>query len=192
MQAHWKINMKTILNLLLLLIIPIQLNAQSFYTESGTAEFTSKVPLHTFTGTSENLVGMIDLEKKIIDFYLDLTTLDTGNGKRDKDMRITLETDKYPFAEFYGQLTSTFDLDSDDEQSVVVSGTFKIHGKQQEISVEGTLQKIGDDLKLKADWILNLNDYEIVPPKLLIIKVDEEQEIEIEALLKPYTGNDEK
>ena len=40
---------------------------------------------------------------------IDLTTLETGIGKRDKDMRKPLETDKSPFAEFFGKLTSSFD-----------------------------------------------------------------------------------
>ncbi|HCD51041.1 MAG TPA: YceI family protein, partial [Balneolaceae bacterium] len=49
--------------------------AQKFYTETGKAVFTSKVPLHTFSGTSENLTGMIDLDKNTVDFYIDLATL---------------------------------------------------------------------------------------------------------------------
>lgn len=167
----------------LLLLVPFfNVNGQTFYTEAGTAKFTSSVPLHNFTGTSESLVGQVNLDESTIDFYIDLETLDTGNAKRDKDMRITLETKDYPFAEFFGQL-SDYDPSSSEEQSVTVTGTFKIHGKEKKVEIDGTLTKTDEGLLVKAAWILNLNDYEIEPPRLLIIKVDEEQEIEINALL---------
>lgn len=171
--------------LLTLLIFPAITVAQSYQTENGTAVFHSEVPLHTFSGTSEHLTGMISLEDKTIDFYLDLETLRTGIGKRDRDMRETLETDEYPFAEFLGELTSDFDTTSTDEQAVHAVGNFTIHGVENEIEVEGTLQMTDEGLLLKADWILLLKDYDIEPPSLLFVKVDQEQKIEIEALLKP-------
>jgi polyisoprenoid-binding protein YceI len=154
-------------------------------TESGKATFHSEVPLHSFSGTSENLTGMIDLENKVIDFYLDLSTLDSGISKRDRDMGETLKTDQYPFAEFYGTMISEFDPDSSGAQEVKVEGTFKIHGLENENNYTGTLEYTSEGLLLKAGWVLRLEDYNIIPPKLLFIKVDQEQKIEIEALLKP-------
>ncbi len=177
--------MKKILFLTLLSILSVPVVGQSYYSETGTAQFTSSVPLHNFTGTSESLVGMIKLEDMSVDFYIDLETLDTGNAKRDKDMLLTLETKKYPFGEFFGKITSEFDASSSEEQPVIVEGNFTIHGQTKEVKIEGTLTNTDEGLLVKAAWILNLDDYDIVPPKLLIIKVDEEQAIEIEALLKP-------
>jgi polyisoprenoid-binding protein YceI len=66
-----------------------------------------------------------------------------------------------------------------------VKGDFKIHGVSREVEIEGTLQKKPDGILLKANWVLLLEDYDIIPPKLLFVKVDQEQKIEIEALLKP-------
>ena len=176
---------KLLLILTLFLSSTFYAHAQSYITEEGKAVFYSKVPLHNFSGTSNNLTGRIDLNDKSVDFYIDLETLDTGNGKRDRDMKKTLKTDKYPYGEFLGTLVSDFDANSDAEQAVKVKGTFKIHGHEQEIEVEGTLQKTAEGLVVKASWILNLDDYEIKPPKILFVKVDEKQEIEIEAVLKP-------
>lgn len=157
--------------------------SQSYYTEQGTATFYSKVPLHSFSGTSNTLIGLINLADSTVDFYIDLETLDTGNAKRDKDMKLTLDTKSYPYGEFFGKLTSTFDPESLMEQEVKVKGVFKIHGKEKEIEVQGTLKPDGKALHLKASWILLLEDYDIVPPQILFIKVDQEQEIEINAVL---------
>ena len=162
--------------------------AQAFKTETGHAEFTSSVPLHTFTGTSDHLVGLIDLDESTVDFYIDLTTLETGIGKRDKDMRETLETDEYPFAEFFGKLVSEFDPSSSAPQPATVRGDFTIHGVTREVEITGTLQKTDGGLKVEAGWELNLEDYDIEPPSLLIVKVDEVQKIRIEALLKPVSS----
>ena len=162
--------------------------AQTFYAENADVVYLSKVPLHDFEGSSSNLVGMINLDESVLDFYLDLETLDTGNGKRDKDMKLTLETDEYPFAEFYGTLASPFDINNPEPQVAIAKGDFKIHGESKEVEIEGTLQKTNEGLLLKASWILNLDDYKIKPPRLLIVKVDENQEIDIEILLTPYEG----
>ncbi len=176
---------KLITTLFFVFLIVPSLHAQAFLTENGTAIFHSEVPMHTFSGSSEHLTGKIDLDNNIVDFYIDLTTLKTGIEKRDRDMRETLETDKYPFAEFYGQLISDFNPDSSGAQKVIVEGTFKIHGVEQKKQFTGTLEMTPDGLLLKANWVLRLEDYDIVPPSLLFVKVDQEQKIEIEALLKP-------
>jgi len=164
---------------------PAECAAQAYITGNGLAEFTSSVPLYTFTGTSEKLTGRIDLSDSTVDFYLDLETLETGIGKRDKDMRITLETEQYPFAEFYGKFVTPFDANSEVPQSVMVEGAFTIHGAKKQITVDGTLQNVEGGIRLDAEWTLNLTDYDIKPPRLLVIKVDEVQKIRISALLQP-------
>lgn len=176
--------MKKLFATLLLVCSFTAVEAQTYYTESGSVIFTSSVPLHNFSGTSENVVGQINLEEKTVDFYIDLETLDTGNAKRDKDMLLTLETKDHPFGEFFGKITSDFDATSSVPQDVVVSGLFKIHGEEKQIEVTGTLTNTDQGLKLEASWILLLDDYSIVPPKLLFIKVDQQQEIELTALLE--------
>lgn len=159
--------------------------AQAFMTKSGHAEFTSSVPLHTFTGTSDHLVGKISLPDSTVDFYLDLTTLETGIGKRDKDMRTTLETDEHPFAEFFGTLVTPFDPERQGPQPATVRGEFTLHGVTREVEIDGTLQMTAEGLKVEAAWEINLNDYNIEPPSLLIVRVDEIQQVHIEALLEP-------
>ena len=170
-------------------LAPSFVAAQVFGSDSGTASFTSKVPLHTFTGTSNQLVGQVNFDEAIVDFYIDLTTLKSGNGKRDKDMRITLETKKYPFAEFYGKLVSDFDQGLSEPQKARVKGDFTIHGVSKEVLIDGTMQMTDEGLHVMANWQLNLEDFDIVPPSLLIVKVDEVQDISINTLLTPTEAN---
>lgn len=160
-------------------------NAQTYGTQRGTAEFTSSVPLHTFTGTSTYLTGEVNFDTGVVDFYVDLETIETGIARRDRDMRETLETDQYPYAEFTGRLTTLFDTDESGRQAARVEGTFTVHGVSRSVIVAGSLEKVGSQIRLTADWELRLDDYNIEPPRLLMVRVDEVQAIHINALLSP-------
>lgn len=161
---------------------------QVYYSENGSAEFNSEVPLHSFKGTSEHLTGRISLADSTVDFYLDLATLDTGNNKRDKDMRETLKVEKYPFAEFFGKIVSGFNPAADTLQDVTVAGEFKIHGVTQMVEIQGNLRKTTDGLKVEASWTLDMTDYNIRPPGILFYRVDENIDIHIETTLKPTSN----
>lgn len=159
---------------------------QAYMTEEGYAEFFSEAPVESFTGESQHLTGMIDLEDGTVDFYLDLNTLETGISRRDRDMRETyLQTDQYPFAEFYGELSGDFDPEAAGPQQVTATGEFTLHGVTREVSIDGRLQHSGNSLELEASWIINITDYDIEVPSLFVFRVAEEQEVTIQAELEP-------
>jgi polyisoprenoid-binding protein YceI len=154
-----------------------------YYTGSGHAEFTSSVPLHSFTGKSDHLTGMIDLRDNVIDFYLDLNTLKTGIGRRDRDMYRTLNVSDHPYAEFTGSLETGFDSESGDAQKVTATGVFTMSGVARDVRIDGQLTKTGSGLLLEAEWIINIRDHDIEPPGILFYRVDEEMEVRIRAVL---------
>lgn len=175
---------------LLLLLVTLTLpasftTAQPYSTERGTVSFTSRVPLHTFTGTSEHLNGFVNLDSREVDFHVDLETLRTGIGKRDRDMRDALETDRFPFAEFTGRLTTAINTESTAPQTARVQGTFTIHGVSRPRTISGTLQKVQGGYRLRASFEVRLDAHQIEPPRLLMVKVNQVQQVEIDALLRP-------
>ncbi|MBS4071109.1 YceI family protein [Algoriphagus aquatilis] len=161
-------------------------HAQEYQTANGKATFLSKASLSEFTGESKTLKGLIDLDKNLVDFFLDLNTLKTGITLRDKHMRENyLETEKYPFAEFTGKFETLPKLNGASEK-VTVRGKFKIHGVEREITVTGNLKKLTNgSLELKAAWVVALNDYKIDIPKLVFYELAAEQQVSIEAILNP-------
>lgn len=164
----------------------MSVQAQSvFETDSGHATFTSSVPSHTFSGSSDHLVGRINLEDSTVDFYLDLHTLETGISRRDRDMLRTLNAEEHPFVEFFGTLESEVDLERGQPDSVTVAGEFSVNGVTRQERIEGVLQRTDEGLHVRANWTLHLDDYDIEPPGILFYRVDEEQEISIEAVLEP-------
>lgn len=161
--------------------------AQIYQTESGNVNFLSEAALNEFNGVSDKLNGLIDLPKNLLDFYVDLNTLDTGIGLRDKHMRDNyLETEKYPFAEFTGKFNAIPGLSVGSKTPVTAIGKFKIHGVERQIEVKGTLSKNGKgELELEAGFELLLSDYKIPVPKLVFYELAEKQEVSIKATLKP-------
>ena len=162
-------------------------NAQTYIGEDGYVEFVSKAPLHSFKGTSEQLHGFFDLEKNLIDFYVDLNTLDSGIERRDRDMRNTyLESDKYPFAEFTGEFTEGLEelISSDSVKEVTAKGIFTMRDIDQELVVEGTITGSDESLLLEASWTLLLEDFDIERPGILFYELAEEQIVNIKIDLK--------
>jgi len=163
-----------------------KINAQAFKTEKGNVEFLSKASLSEFTGKSSDLNGLIDLEKNLLDFFIDLNTIKTGIGLRDRHMRENyLETKKFPFAEFTGQINSPKELIKGQSIKVTAKGKFKIHGVEREIEVPGTLTLTdGNSLQLDATFKILLSDYQIDIPTIVFYELAEEQIVSIGAILK--------
>lgn len=165
--------------------IPDTHYAQKFQTDNGHAQFHSSVPLHTFTGESDYLNGLIDFDQNLVDFYLDLSTLKTGNSRRDRDMYRTLNIDQYPFAEFTGSITSSYNPESTKEQPVTVSGELTLNGITVQKDIEGSIEMTGNSLIVKAKWVQQLTDHQIEPPGILFYRVRDEMDIEVRAELLP-------
>ncbi len=171
-----------------LIFVLFTTQAQQYVTEEGYVEFISDAPLTSFTGTSDNLNGLIDLDKNLLDFYVDLKTMDTGIGLRNKHMRESyLETDKYPYAEFTGKLKDPekIDKNSTSAQKVIADGTLKIHGESKPAQVEGTLVfKSTNSVTLDASFEVALTDFNITKPKVVFYELADEQKISIKAEFK--------
>lgn len=176
-----------ILGAILGLFLCVSSYGQEFLTKSGDVTFLSKAPLNEFEGKSSVLNGLVDLDKNLLDFFVDLNTLKTGIGLRDSHMRENyLETDKYPFAEFTGKIDQIPNLIIGQKVPVKALGTFKIHGIEQKIEVLGSLTKLQNGkLELDASFDIKLSDYKIPIPKLVFYELAEEQKVTINATLNP-------
>jgi polyisoprenoid-binding protein YceI len=169
--------------LIILLFLPCFSKAQEFETKTGSIEFYSEATVESFTGSSSQLNGYINLADSTLDFYLDLATLQTGVKLRDEHMRENhLETEKFPFAEFSGKM-SGFNSAIADSQAVMAKGTFTIHGVSKEITVQGKAKLTDGKFGLVATWNVILQDYEITRPKFLFLKLSETQKVTLKAEL---------
>jgi polyisoprenoid-binding protein YceI len=175
---------------ILFLLIQANLLAQNFQTANGSVVFLSKAPLSEFEGKSAALKGLVDLDNNVLDFYLDLNTLKTGIGLRDKHMRDNyLETKKFPFAEFTGKMLNIEDITLEElkkGKEVSAKGVFKIHGVNQERTIKGTLKLSdnGQNLELETYFEVALKDHNIAKPSVMGYDLADVQEVSIRATFK--------
>lgn len=178
---------KLLLILALSIITVEKINAQAFASDDGYVEFVSTAPMLEFKGKSDHLAGLVDLEKNLVDFYIDLNTLDTGINLRNNHMRDSyLETEKYPFAEFTGKIISDYSKLPQEAQEVTVSGIFNIHGVEREMEIKGKLTPDGNGLKLDASWVVLLEDHNIDRPRVVFYELADEQTVNISIKLNPH------
>ena len=154
-------------------------------SKSNLVKFISDAPLEDFEGVTDKIDGYIIwsgvemVSETELYFEVDLNSLDTGIGLRNRHMRENyLETDKYPLTHFTGKLTDAVKLESD-EYEVTAEGQFFIHGVTQNVIIKGTMTPSENGFNIKSNFITALTDYNIEVPQLMFFKVDEDMKVEL-------------
>jgi polyisoprenoid-binding protein YceI len=155
--------------------------------------FTSTVSSFSFEGATRAIDGFIYWEgdrlferNTRVHFEVDLNALDSGIGKRDRDMQEVLQTDRWPKAVFVGQIVASEPTDSTaTTYRGRVKGRLSLHGVEREIEVPGTVAVEGDRRKLVASFTLQLSEYGIQAPSLVaFVKVAQEVAVDVSFYLK--------
>jgi polyisoprenoid-binding protein YceI len=188
-----------------ILIVPLQAaraQIQRFYLNQegfeSSVEFTSAAKFQLLDGQSDDLEGYFDFDtdnpvELSGQIQLDMTTLTTGIDKRDEDMREEeLETDNYQYATFeiIGIKGIGEQMDDETGYDCTVIGNFTLHGITKyymEIPVGVALQLPEPDgaanlknLKVRAEFSIQLDDFNIPPPTLLFLQLAETIDIKVE------------
>jgi len=131
---------------------------------TGELAFDGRGTLGAFTGTTAGargqLVGGANLETVRGWVEADAATMVTGNGRRDKDMRSSLEVERFPVIRFDLSAVGAGAANAD-SIPVTLRGTFTIHGVRREQAVTGWVWRSADQIRFRGRTPLNLKDYGI-------------------------------
>lgn len=165
--------------------------------------FTTHASLQTVRGITSKITGHVTLDPDNIPgaadgrFEVDLASLKTGIGMRDRHMREkSLETSKYPDAIFNLLRIVNTDHDTLLDQTPInltAEGDFTVHGITKRITVplkvtymkesgETAKRAPGNLLHIEGTFDLLLSDYNIPRPRFMFFKVDDKQRIDIDAV----------
>lgn len=168
----------TILSLLLVLqsqSLPVELNVDR--SADNSVIFISQAPLESFEGKTSNIDGYVTWQGENpadgSEFYfeVDLASLDTGIGLRNRHMRDNyLETEKYPYAVFQGSVSAVTESTAD-STILTAKGKMTIHGVEKEMEIPVTGRIVGDTYTATASFDIDLNDHKIKIPKLMFMKI---------------------
>lgn len=178
----------------ILLIGFLELSGAEYHVDKdyeNSVKFISDAPFEDFEGTTSRIDGFvywfgsefnesIDLSQTKIHFEVELATLKTGIGMRDKDMREDyLETDQHPYAIYEAILDSVVKI-GENKFRVGALGAFEMHGvkKRKEITAEVIFEDNG--VNIISSFQVNLKDHDIEVPKLLFLRVNEIIEVELD------------
>ncbi len=165
--------------------------------ENNIVKFTSSTTVLDFDGTTNNIDGYIYWEGKEIFtgknelyFEVELNTVKTGIGKRDRDMREdVLETDKWPVTYFKGSFINVEKRGN--IYSIKVSGKMFIHGMEKELTIPGEIIIGNGEMEVKTKFSIFLKDYNIKAPSLLaFIKVAQEIKLNLNFKLEQTREKD--
>lgn len=154
-------------------------------------KFISDAPIEDFEGVTDQIDGYIFWEgedltnKSEIYLEVDLNSLDTGIGLRNRHMRENyLHTDKFPFTHYKGKITESKRKD-DTTYTVVTEGMIFIHGVEKPLSVQGTLIKAGENgFRIKSDSQVKLSDFNIEIPSIMFYKINETMELVLDFFIR--------
>jgi polyisoprenoid-binding protein YceI len=186
-----------------MLALPQLLSAetQTFYLSGegfdNSVTFASAAKFELFDGSTDDIEGSFDFDtddpvELSGQIQVDLTTLRTGIDQRDESMRENnLETDRYQYAVF--ELTGVKGLsdpmEAENGYDCTVIGQFTLHGvtKYMEIPA-GVVMSVPDadgaanlkNLQIRAEFSIQLDDYNIPRPTALFLQVAETVDIKVE------------
>jgi polyisoprenoid-binding protein YceI len=130
----------------------------------GTLSFDGKATMGEFTGTTTTVTGKLTggatLAEVRGEVEAPVTTLVTGNGKRDKDLNKSMESEKFPVLRFVLMEVEP-GSGSADSLATTLHGMMTIHGVTRSVIIPSILRFRPDGVRVQGSLPLNLKDYQI-------------------------------
>ncbi len=129
---------------------------------SGTLSFTGHATVGDFVGATRVASGMVvrDLSSARGWVEAPVATLDTHNHRRDRDIRATLEAEKYPTMRFdLAGVTVESTAAGGDSAAVRLHGALTIHGVTRAVDLPATVSFVADSTHLTPAFPLDIALY---------------------------------
>jgi len=161
-------------------------SAQQVYeVSSGTIKFNSKAPQELIHASSDNLMGVIDMERKTFAFKIGISSFMGFNSplQREHFNENYMETEVFPEASYSGKIIEDVDLTKDGVYEVRAKGKLRIHGVEQERIIRSTITSKKGRVSIQSDFVVLLADHNIKIPKVVHSKLSPEINVTVSATL---------
>jgi polyisoprenoid-binding protein YceI len=144
-----------------------------------------KSVLHTVHGTFQLKGGLVTLNEETGtaegEIIVETASGESGNGGRDRRMRNdVLESTKYPEAIFHPQKVTGV-VHAGQTQTVIVEGTFTIHGVDHPLTLQVKTTLNGDTLAAETSFELPYVEWGMKDPSTLMLRVAKQVQVNIDA-----------
>ena len=155
----------------------------------GTLSFDGHATLGDFVGTTDSVRGAMTggAGLSAVRGWVEgrVATLGTGNGRRDRDLRKSMEVDSFPIMRF--------DLNAvvpgaaqGDSTLATLRGHLTIHGVTRDVDIPARVWLRPASIRVRGDFPLNLKDYHIggLSKMLGMLKMHENIEVHVDLVFK--------
>lgn len=181
-----------------LLVVPRSARGQgptpvpSGQVTSGVLRFDGHATLGDFTGTTSavrgELQGAASIDSVTGWVEAPVRSLTTGNGKRDRDLNASMESDRFPVVRY--ELSGvTVRGTRGDTVAVTLRGTFVIHGVPRSTEIDGTAVFRPDAVEVTGEVPLDLDDFAIkgLSKMLGILRMHPAIEVHLDVTFTPMS-----
>lgn len=135
--------------------------------QSGTVSFLGHATVGDFVGTTTRVTGAIiaasDYRATRGWVEAPVATLVTGNDRRDRDLRATMDVDRYPVLHFEltGATLVMSSFGNPDSTALMLNGALTIHGVTRRVELPATVVRRADTTRVTTHFPLDLSHYDI-------------------------------
>ena len=167
------------LAVIILVLFSTQIHAQRFLANDGQISFFSEAPLEDISALNKKVSAVFDISTNDLVFQLKITDFIFPKALMQEHFNENyLESDIYPKSIFVGKVLERRD------GRAIVEGDLEIHGKKNKIKVEGTLIQNEGSVNIESEFTVNLEDYNITIPKIVMYKIAEKIDVRVKIELK--------
>lgn len=168
-----------------LLMFSQSLFAQQYMTNSGEASFFSSAPFEDIEAVNNKLGGVIDVASGKYAFKIAIQDFIFPNSLMQEHFNESyLESEKYPFATFQGQIEEFSSINLQEKNKVICNGVFSMHGVSKDIEIVSDLQLKDNEILIGSSFDILLKDYKIKIPKIVMYNIAEEIKVKVNGSLK--------
>ncbi len=163
-------------------------------TNKSSVKVGLRINLHPSHVDANALTGVIECEVDdqgqprldqpySADLALPVDAIKSGNGIQDREMRRRFDVGRYPTIN--ARVTKGEALESQGHYRAVAQLT--MHGQTREISGDLTLHVDGTTMTIDGQQVINVKDFGIDPPRLIILKVEPDVDLTVHIVAELQT-----
>ncbi len=179
--------MKTTYILLLCFLFTCLLQGQErFLTKQGYTSFFSSSPVEDIKADNNQVLSIIDTSTGAIAISILMKSFLFEKSLMQEHFNENyVESDTYPKATFKGKIDEINKL-GNSEETITIKGDLTIHGVTRSIKTQAKITKSQDNISLKGSFPVNVSDYNIKIPAVVINNIAKTIEVTFELDHKPY------
>jgi hypothetical protein len=160
--------------------------AQVFAVKTGHVYFHSVATKELVNAASNDLTGLIDVNKKVFAFKVPLVSFFGFNNPLQQEHfnENYMESDVFPEAIFVGKIIETIDINKDGEYIIRAKGKLKIHGIEQERILKASVIIKNGKVTVHSDFPVLLADHNIKIPRIVYEKIATEVTVTVNAVFE--------